>query len=445
MSFVYLDFLGIIQDIFKKIFDAVLAPVLKKVFTAIFTIIIRFIKEALSEFFLELLGSLLRIVDYIAQAFDILAGTSEVSYKGQDTTILEAFFSMPSINKAFYLLTAVAAVLALALTTLAVMKSMSDMVLDNKHPVSAALSQGFKAFLAILLIPLLCTCILKFGTIILVQTSISLSGKEETEVEYPHDFSDSKDFEVKGTTPGDLIFVSIAGQNIKYPEDVQPDQKAEYRRLVLKWYMTHSGGKAAEVRKYYQMEQVKKDFEITEINYFIGFIAGGAMLIVMLSASLYFVQRILELLMLYMVSPFFAATMPMDDGASFKKWKDMFIAKFFAGFGVIVSLKIYLMVLPLVAAGRIKFMDDFYMDNIIQMTLVLGGAWAVFKGQNMILMILCPEAGYAAGDGFAAMYGYLSAGKAKVTGAASSAGSAIAKKASKSSKDRYDSPPGVKK
>ena len=108
------------------------------------------------------------------------------------------------------------------------------------------------------------------------------------------------------------------------------------------------------------------------------------------------------MLLLYIVSPLFVSTMPFDDGASFGKWRDMFVAKLLSGFGVIFTMKLYLMLVPTVAGSRLLMFDDktlegyAFINAMLKLFVVIGGAWAAFKSQHLILTILHPEAARAA-------------------------------------------------
>ena len=52
--------------------------------------------------------------------------------------------------------------------------------------------------------------------------------------------------------------------------------------------------------------------------------------------------------MLFIASPIFVSTMPLDDGEKFKAWQDMFVAKIFSGFGSVIAMELYMLLCPVV-------------------------------------------------------------------------------------------------
>ena len=109
-----------------------------------------------------------------------------------------------------------------------------------------------------------------------------------------------------------------------------------------------------------------------------------------------FIRRIFELLLLYLVSPLFVSTIPLDDGAIFARWRELFVAKFFSGFGSIFAMKYYLMVVPYFTSSNLVLYDPYLpngtmINNVLRLFLIVGGAWAVYHGQTLVMDILAPQ------------------------------------------------------
>ena len=162
---------------------------------------------------------------------------------------------------------------------------------------------------------------------------------------------------------------------------------------------------------YTDMKQVKKDFDPAKFQIAICAVCTLLMIVILICGIFLFIQRIFDVLLLYIVSPLFVSTMPFDDGASFGKWRDMFVAKLLSGFGVIFTMKLYLMLVPTVAGSRLLMFDDktlegyAFINAMLKLFVVIGGAWAAFKSQHLILTILHPEAARAARMSTAMMMG----------------------------------------
>ena len=124
------------------------------------------------------------------------------------------------------------------------------------------------------------------------------------------------------------------------------------------------------------------------------------MLFILAGAAMMFIRRLFDLLLLYLISPFFVATIPLDDGATFAKWRELFVAKFFSGFGVIFSMRYYLLLVPVIAGKELclykpTLPGGVMINNVLKLFMILGGAWAVYKSQSLIMQIMNQEAAMA--------------------------------------------------
>lgn len=95
------------------------------------------------------------------------------------------------------------------------------------------------------------------------------------------------------------------------------------------------------------------DFSVFKIDYLLGFVAGGFIALMFMGLTIQFIRRMLELVVLYLTGPFFAAAIPLDEGEMFRKWRENFIAKFLAGFSVLFALRLYLLLIPFIFSGNI--------------------------------------------------------------------------------------------
>lgn len=106
-------------------------------------------------------------------------------------------------------------------------------------------------------------------------------------------------------------------------------------------------------KDYKNMMHSGVDFSVFKIDYLVGFLAAGFIALVFMGLTIQFIRRMLELVVLYLTAPFFAAAIPLDDGEMFKKWRESFIAKFLSGFSVLFALKLYLLLLPLIFSDNL--------------------------------------------------------------------------------------------
>ncbi len=117
-------------------------------------------------------------------------------------------------------------------------------------------------------------------------------------------------------------------------------------------------------KDYLNFRHSGSDFSVAKIDYLLGFGAGIFTVIMLVGVLIQFIRRMLELVMLYLVAPFFVATIPLDRGDIYKRWREMFIAKFLAGFGIIYALKLFMLLLPLIFNDNLSLGSSFVMDRL---------------------------------------------------------------------------------
>lgn len=405
MPFVYLSFLTRLQSLFKGIMDKLFVPVLSAVLQDIFKILLSLLQQFLNKFLFQGFCYLLKLIDYICQMFDVLCGLTPVSYGSEkNLTILEALFKIEGISRSFARLTLAAIILTFLFSMFSVIRAMGDTAMENRHPISEAVRWAAKSALTFALIPLLCIGLLQTSRAVFLSMS---------QIDYTDNWSGNQKVVIQGSTAGDVLFVSMIQEALNYPNtsdyQIQEDdsdavkaqkeeRRREYKSERLACYLTRLGEMPRTVYTYTNTEQVETDVDTSKINMAIPLASAGCLLILMLGACLTLVRRTFELLVLYLVSPFFASTIALDGGETFKKWREAFVGKFFAGLGTLVSMKLFLAVLPIIASNRITYSRDSTINTVLVTLFVLGSAWAIFHGNTMIQQILDPS-GAAAEQG----------------------------------------------
>lgn len=384
MTFVQLGFLETLQKIFATLFEEVFSPLLQKALEAIFKVLLGMLHSFLSSFLLASFTKFLSIVDYVAKIYDILTGVETVSYRKETgLSLAEALLKINTIGRAFIILTAVSIVLAFLFSIVSVARSMADSPFENKHPISEVLKWSLKSALTFAMIPLLCLFLVHFS-----KTVVKVTGQ----IEYTDTRAGNHNIIIADSTAGDVLFVTMVQDAIKVPDKYKTaEDRSAYVQQRLDYYMTRYGDLASEKFTYSNMDQVLEDVDPMKVNYILAFPSVFCLLALMMMSSVMLVRRMFEMLVLYVVSPFFAASIALDGGAIFKKWKDLFVGKFFAGVGTVITMKIFLIILPFMASNRIHFTDDAFMNKTISVLFVLGGAWAVFNASITIGQVLDPD------------------------------------------------------
>lgn len=432
MQYAYLDFVSTLQTVFNVIFKEVLEPILSDILEIYVRFILDIVWDLFGEVFLTLLIQLCSMIDFIEKIFNVFAGVETVTVSGQQTTLLNAIFQINDVSRIFYGVTAMALAMCMIFTIYKTAKSIADMALEDKNPISKVMGDALKACVTFAMIPFLCIFLLQMSTAVTKQVVAAFNASQNTE---------------SSASIGTILFLT-AGQEAdksveqKYSwrkisgqtddsansDTSQAVRNASFQKSPWKEYITGE-------RDYRDQDEVEKYFYPSDFDFILGFIAGITLFLIMAGAALNFVRRIFELLILYLVSPFFVSTIPLDEGTVFAKWRELFVAKFFSAFGSIFAMKYYLLLVQKLVSSELYLYDTSLpggerIQSILRIFLIIGGAWTVYQGQTRIMEILAPESAMAEHEARSMMTGMVRGG-ASAARAAAGGGIALAKRKTK--------------
>lgn len=122
-------------------------------------------------------------------------------------------------------------------------------------------------------------------------------------------------------------------------------------------------------------------WDLHSYNYLVAYLGGIIILFIIGLAALNLVERIIDLVFLYLVSPFVIAVSPLDEGNRLGIWKDLVISKLLSVAGMVVCFYIYFLCLPIV--DKI-FASDTFIVRLGYLIFAIGGALAARKGGLLI-------------------------------------------------------------
>jgi len=373
--------------------------------TNVWNEIIYAIKIAIAKWFYEMLKGLLIVVDTIEDMFDVFAGLTPVTYnppggESTDTYITDLFINYNPITQAFWLITAFAATLCLFFTIVMSIRSAHTMALDGKDPIGKVLGRGARSALIFALIPVMTLALLNISTIVLTKSRDAITvGVTDAAYAKVSQYDWYKGQELTTPSIGTLLFIagSLSAESDAAKAKInQYGGRTGYTDYVrAKYFYGISDWKISS--------KVYADFNILEYNLAITILLAILMIIFLFLTAAFFVRRLFEICMLYVVAPFFAAVIPVDDGQMFAKWREMFVAKFFSGFGCVIVFRLYLLLIPFIVGTSLTLGSSWVVDVTLKILLVCGGAWAVYKSQFTILRIINYDAYLAAEESVGSM------------------------------------------
>lgn len=122
-------------------------------------------------------------------------------------------------------------------------------------------------------------------------------------------------------------------------------------------------------------------WDLHNFNYLVAYLGGIIILFIIGLAALNLIERIIDLVFLYLVSPFVIAVSPLDEGNRLGIWKDLVISKLLSVAGMVICFYIYFLCLPIV--DKI-FASDTFIVRLGYLIFAIGGALAARKGGLLI-------------------------------------------------------------
>ncbi len=135
-------------------------------------------------------------------------------------------------------------------------------------------------------------------------------------------------------------------------------------------------------------------------------ISSIALGIALIIAVLNLAKRIYEIIYLYFCMPVSMSTLPLDDGARFKNWREQFVTKIILAYGAVLSVNVFVLLLPLIQQMSLPGVGGFG-NSIFTIFMIVGGAMVIPAGQTLFARLFGTADDMHAGGGWlrSAYYG----------------------------------------
>ena len=284
-----------------------------------------------------------QLLDTIFKLFLYFSGSAPASVNKEitgraDGNIISAVFSNSTIPKWFLGFTLIAGSLFLVCFVIAIIRT--EWAKDNKEAKLKVVISSAKGIMMLVLIPAI------FGLAIMCTTTImrELVGAMSGGAENDYSFAQQ-------------LF------NCFLPDGVgNPKWEMDYSRLEV---LLDEAGKSMQ-----------------DYNYLVAYIGGLIMLFTIGISVLTVIGRIIELVLLYVISPLVFAVTPLDEGNRMGIWKDLVISKFLSVGGMIVCYYIFFLVMGYI--NKEVLTSNTFTVKIAKLLLAIGGSLTANKGGLLI-------------------------------------------------------------
>lgn len=319
----------------------------------------------LTNWIFELLYSLQKticyVIDFVREIFYKLAGIETVNIDGKQTDLLSHFILSDTVKNIFFAIFLIAIVLLVVFVLIAIIRS-EYAYGENKKSKGQILGKAFQSFAIFLMVPFILVAGIALTNTVMSAINMSMNPYFAT---------------TGGTT-------SIGGQILvtsgQYAYIGETAARSEIERMFLTGELN-----------YFDMSVVTQYYNLRNLDFLIGIFGSIVIMVMFVMSAVTFIQRIFDIVLLYIVSPISVSTIPVDDGNRFKIWRDMTISKVLGAYGIILSMNLFFIIIPQVSS--ITFFADAFKNGIVKILFLIGGAFAVTKANLVIAQLTGSSAG----------------------------------------------------
>ena len=318
---------------------------------------------------------LLKLVDGLMEIFSAISGITDVTYKGEKVNIIEFLAGDSTVNTIFWCIF----ILAIGLTCIFTIAALIKNMINSQRNVSTIVGKFFLAFLGTM------AMLTVLFLIILISNSLLVLV--------------SQIFQIGNTTKlSSALFNACAGDWINGYSVSEFDISRLGVKEIFGDYTT--GFVFPDKWKYNGMVNPDKFLYLPSL------IAGVALAIALVVAILNLAKRVYEIIFMYFVMPMSMSTLPLDDGARFKTWRETFITKIVIAYGTVFSVNFFVLLLPLITRMRIDEISGFG-NSMFLIFMIVGGAMVIPAGQALFCKLFGQADDMHAGGNFlrSAFYG----------------------------------------
>ena len=317
------------------------------------------------------------MIDGLMEIFSAISGVTNVNYYGRQVNMLEFLAGDSTVGAVFWCIFILAVGLTCIFTIVGLVKNM----IANNRNVSTIVGKFFLALLGTLAM-----LAVVFLGILIANSLLQLLAKI---------------FQVQNTTKlSNAIFNACVGEWINGYSASGVNITSYSVRDIFGTYKSALFGVWPKEWKCNGM--VNPD----SFMYLPSLISGIAILVSLIIATLNLAKRIYEIIYLYFCMPVSMSTMPMDDGARFKNWREQFVTKIILAYGAVLSVNVFVLLLPLIQHMRIWGAGGFA-NTIFLIFMIIGGAMVIPAGQTLFARLFGQADDMHAGGSFlrSAFYG----------------------------------------
>ncbi len=312
----------------------------------------------IEQFAMQIFLWLLALIDGLMNIFAAISGVDDVMFNGTNVNILETFLMGNSVvATVFWCIFLLAIGLGVIFAIIAIIK---NMVANNKN-ITSILGK-----FALFLVGTLALFAIIYVGILISNAVLKLLAEI---------------FEYDQGGLANALFDACVGENYT----TIPDSNAKWTIDTL---LRNEGvssitevsvdallGEHREWAIFAGNEDWKNNGYIiaADFQYLLALIGAGIVLFELLIVSAHLAKRLFEIVFLYVSMPASVSTLPMDDGARFKNWRESFVTKVIIVYGAVIGVNIFVVCIS--SFSRMSLQNVGWFENaLFYVVMIIGGA-----------------------------------------------------------------------
>ena len=296
--------------------------------------------------------SMYAIIDNLLSCANMLCGIEPIRYAGNEMDFVSFLLRNQAISYAFAGAVLVSIVLVTIFGLFAMVRSIANEKVE-KTPVQVAIQIG-KTLLIFLFIPAAMALLIFFtNQIMRVLYTATLGGSPDGIGRF-----------LAGAFGQDALKSGV-------PADFYLDQSFNYSST----------------------SSAKHYMDLSDYDFFFSWLSSLVIIICLGNALLMFVDRAISIVILFIFSPISLSTSVLDDGARFKLWRDQFIVKFLTGYGCIIAINIYALIIAAITNSNLVFFDNKILNNFMKIVIIVGGGVSMTRVMALVGNLISAGAG----------------------------------------------------
>jgi hypothetical protein len=371
------------------------------------------IKKAL----MNLLIWVLRLLDGIFEIFQQLAGLEKIQkVSGGETDIVDAFLSSAAITKVFFGVLIISAVVCAVAMVTAIVKATVNLNGGERKSIVRITGQGIGTiFISLAMAGIMITGIV-LANDFLKEVHKSFGGTEQklSGIVFGISVEDWTEYRPEYDDPNTPIVEDYDNPvwQVDANGEFMYDDEGQRIRLIFSYTpspLQKSGWKDGSMPKDFDISKLGADeiygkrptnligversnkspesdylIELNGFNFLVGYFSGIILLVAVAGACLGLVKRLYDIVILFLSLPLMVATIPLDDGARFKVWRETVVSKIVIAYGAVFAVNVFLLMVPII--------QGFAINPVFKMLLLVGGGLSISGGTLLFARLFGTDA-----------------------------------------------------